>query len=52
MKIPLASSVFDDEMKKVAVDALCSERFVFGECFHVNVFRLLFLCVRLFLCSR
>jgi len=31
MKIPLASPVFDDEMKKAAVDALCSERFVLGE---------------------
>lgn len=35
MKIPLASPVFDDEMKKAAVDALCSERFVLGE----SVFR-------------
>ena len=35
MKIPLASPVFDDEMKKAAVIALCSERFVLGE----SVFR-------------
>ena len=35
MKIPLASPVFDDEMKKAAVDALCSERFVLGD----SVFR-------------
>ena len=31
MKIPLASPVFDGEMKKAAVDALCCERFVLGE---------------------
>ena len=35
MKISLASPVFDDEMKKAAVDAFCSERFVLGE----SVFR-------------
>ena len=35
MKIHLLSPVFDDEMKKAAVDALCSERFVMGE----SVFR-------------
>ncbi len=35
MKIPLASPVFYSEMKKAAVDALCSERFVLGE----SVFR-------------
>ena len=31
MKIQLLSPVFDDEMKKAAIDALCSERFVLGE---------------------
>jgi len=31
MKVPLASPIFDDEMKKAAVDALYSERFVLGE---------------------
>jgi len=31
MQIPLASPVFDDEMKKAAVDALCCEHFVLGE---------------------
>jgi len=31
MKIPLASPVFDDEMKKAAVDALRSELFVLGD---------------------
>jgi len=42
MKIPLASPVFDDEMKKAAVDALCSERFVLGE----SVFRFEGVCYR------
>lgn len=31
MEIPLASPVFDDEMKKAALDALSNERFVLGE---------------------
>jgi len=31
MKIPLVSPVFDDEMKKAAVVALCSEHFILGE---------------------
>ena len=31
MKIPLSSPFFDEEMKKAAVHALCSERFVLGE---------------------
>jgi len=31
MKVFLASPIFNDEMKKAAIDALCSERFVLGE---------------------
>jgi perosamine synthetase len=31
MKIPLAKPIFDEEMKKAALDALENERFVMGE---------------------
>jgi perosamine synthetase len=31
VKIPLAKPIFDEEMEKAAVEALCNERFVLGE---------------------
>jgi hypothetical protein len=31
MRIPLAKPIFDEEMKKTALDALENERFVMGE---------------------